>query len=68
MLRYASWSLDSRWLVLCVIVGPFIPMGSGSAVVIGGVLGMTLCLFRAESEVPLVHLKQGTRNHSTETR
>ena len=42
-MRYAKIGLGLGVFVLCVIVGVLIPIGSGSAVVIGGVVGLLLC-------------------------
>lgn len=42
-MRYAKIALGVGLLVLCVVVGAFIPIGSGSAIVIGGVVGLALC-------------------------
>jgi hypothetical protein len=42
-MRYAKIALGVGLFVVCVIVGAFIPIGSGSAVLIGGVVGLLLC-------------------------
>ena len=44
-MRYAKIALGLGLLVLCVIVGALIPIGKGSAVVIGFVVGLVLCYF-----------------------
>jgi hypothetical protein len=42
-MRYAKIALGVGVFVLCVVVGVFIPIGGGSAVVVGGVVGLALC-------------------------
>ncbi len=42
-MRYAKIGLGVGVFVLCVVAGAFIPIGGGSAVVIGGVVGLILC-------------------------
>jgi hypothetical protein len=42
-MRYAKIALGLGVLVVCVVVGAFIPIGGGSAVLIGGVVGLVLC-------------------------
>jgi hypothetical protein len=42
-MRYAKIALGLGVFVVCVVVGAFIPIGGGSAVLIGGVVGLVLC-------------------------
>lgn len=42
-MRYAKSILGLGVFVLCVVVGAFIPIGGGSAIVIGCLVGMILC-------------------------
>ena len=42
-MRYAKISLGLGLFVVCVIVGALIPIGGGSAILIGGVVGLLLC-------------------------
>jgi hypothetical protein len=42
-MRYAKAILGLGLFVLCVVVGAFIPIGGGSAIVIGGLVGLVLC-------------------------
>ncbi|HEY7350544.1 MAG TPA: hypothetical protein VH599_19705 [Ktedonobacterales bacterium] len=42
-MRYAKGILGVVSFGVCVVVGTFIPIGNGSAVVIGAVVGLFLC-------------------------
>ncbi|HEU5367947.1 MAG TPA: hypothetical protein VFU69_05770 [Ktedonobacterales bacterium] len=42
-MRYAKIALGLGVFAVCVVVGVFIPIGGGSAVLIGAVVGLVLC-------------------------
>ncbi|HLW00645.1 MAG TPA: hypothetical protein VKT82_18455 [Ktedonobacterales bacterium] len=42
-MRYRKIALGLGVLVACIVVGAFIPIGSGSAIEIGGLVGLLLC-------------------------
>jgi predicted RND superfamily exporter protein len=42
-MQYRKIALGMGLLVVCIVVGAFIPIGTGSAVLIGFVVGLVLC-------------------------
>ena len=42
-MRYRKIALGLGLLVACIVVGAFIPIGSGSAIVVGFLVGLVLC-------------------------
>ncbi len=42
-MRYRKIALGLGLLVVCIVVGAFIPIGSGSAIVVGFLVGLVLC-------------------------
>ena len=42
-MRYRKIALGLGLLVVCIVVGAFIPIGRGSAIVVGFLVGLLLC-------------------------